>query len=146
MPGAKQNQQKREESGNVKVEIVHGDVIHSMWRKHSKDRRKSEVAISYHAATGQLMWCSKQNMGEQAVMWRDLKRQGKVEILEGNCVAREDKLGRTWNLLVVQPTNLDEAPIDKVALMEFGFAVSGYTYFFKSVENRDEIRRFVMEI
>jgi hypothetical protein len=145
MPGAKQNQQKREESGQT-MTIVHGDGLHKMWKAASKDRQKSEIALSMHAATNQLMWCSKQQMGEQSVLWRDLKREGKVEILEGNCVAREDKLGRTWNLLVVQPTNLEHAPIDKVALMEFGFAVSGYVYFFKSVENRDEIRRFVMEI
>lgn len=147
MPGAKQNQQKRQESG-MRMEVVHGDGIHKMWKAATKDKQKSEIALSLHQATNQLMWGSKQMMAEQAKLWRDMKRQGKIEILEGNCVARQDKSGKTWHLLVVQPTNLDhlQYSADKIALMEFGFLVSGFTYFFKSADNRDEIRRFVMEI
>lgn len=145
MPGAKQNQQKREQSGNVKAELVFADPLNRMWVAATKDRQKSEIAISYHVASKQLMWGSKDMMREQASLWRDLRRQGKIEILEGNCVARKDKRGKMWNLLVVQPTNLEEAQMDRIALLEFGFAVSGFVYFFKTAENRDIIYNFVME-
>jgi len=155
MPGAKQNQQKREQNGGAAAPqpkmaegcVVSGQEIRAMFADCAKDRQKSEIACTYYVAGRTLMWCNKEGMGEQAQLWRDLKRKGKLEILPGNNVAKKDQRGREWNLLVVQTTDPNEAPpADVVALLEFGFMVSGYVYFFKSVENRDSIYRYVMEI
>lgn len=153
MPGAKQNQEKRNQSGKPAEArmgegyIVTAEQVRSMWADCSKDRQKSEIACTWYVAGRTLMWANKTTMGEQANAWRDLKRQGKVTILPGNNVAKQDKRGRTWNFLVVQTTDINESPpSDVVALLEFGFMVSGYVYFFKSAENRDSIYRYVMEI
>lgn len=151
MPGAKQNQEKRNQSSTLprmgEGYIVTGEEVRAMWADCSKDRQKSEIACTWYVAGRTLMWANKTMMGGQANAWRDLKRQGKVTILPGNNVARQDKRGRTWNFLVVQTTDINEAPpCDVVALLEFGFQVSGYVYFFKSAENRDSIYRYVMEI
>ena len=155
MPGAKQNQQKREQNGGAAAPqpkmsegyIVQGSEIRKMFAECAKDRRKSEIACTYYVPGRTLMWCDKEGMGGQANAWRDLKREGKITILPGNNVAKKDLRGRTWNFLVVQTTDINESPpSDVVALLEFGFMVSGYVYFFKSVENRDSIYRYVMEI
>ena len=156
MPGAKQNQQKREQSSREQSStpprtgegyIVTAEHVRKMWADCSKDRQKSEIACTWYVAGKTLMWATKTMMGEQADLWRDLKRQGKLTILPGNNVARQDKRGRTWNMLVVQTTDINESPpADVVALLEFGFMVSGYVYFFKTAENRDIIYRYIMEI
>ena len=161
MPGAKQNQQKRQESQDktpmgraqmgpaMKSEgyVVCGEDIRRVWKSATSERQKSEIALTWYAAGKSMMWASKSSMGEQAVLWRDMVRKGEVNIREANNKQKVDSNGRTWNMLVVQPTNPDHAPpCDVVALLEFGFAVSGYVYFFKSVENRDSIYRFVMGV
>ena len=155
MGKAAQNAAKRAASGgNAAPEPQHRtgyimtkEQMNRMWKACSHDdKRKSEISVAWAAAKHDLMWMTHADMGQQSVMWRDLKRQGKIQIRDFNLFTREDHLGKTWNFLVVQPTNLEECSIDPVALMEFGVAVSGYAYFFKRQESRDEVYRFVNEI
>ena len=151
-----QNAAKRAASGKAEPErqqpqpegmIMTKEEMNDRWEKCAiGDKRKSEISVAWAAQARDLMWMTHANMGEQAKMWRDYKRQGRLQILEDNLFTREDHLGKTWNFLVVQPTNLEECSIDPVALMEFGVAVSGYAYFFKRQESRDEVYRFVNEL
>jgi hypothetical protein len=153
MGKAAQNAAKRAASGKPEQPQHQGGYImtkeqmNRMWKACSHDdKRKSEISVAWAAQARDLMWMTHADMGQQSVMWRDLKRQGKIQILEDNLFTRQDHLGKTWNFLIVQPTNLEECSIDPVALMEFGVAVSGYAYFFRRQESRDEVYRFVNEI
>ena len=156
MGKAAQNAAKRAASGKPEQQpeepqrqgfIMTKEEMNDRWRRCAiEDKRKSEISIAWAAAARDLMWMTHADMGQQSVMWRDLKRQGKIQIRDFNLFTREDHLGKTWNFLVVQPTNLEEAGIDPVALMEFGVAVSGFAYFFKRQESRDEVYRFVNEL
>jgi hypothetical protein len=157
MPGARANAIKREQTGRSpqiqqvknerEVMVFTRQEVNKMWVACAhNDKRKSEIAVSWNQQHSDMMWVTHTQMCEQAKLWRGWRREGKVNMLEANLFTREDHLGKTWNFLVVQPSNLEHCNIDRVALMEFDIAVSGFAYFFKSKSSRDEIYRYVNDL
>jgi hypothetical protein len=53
--------------------------------------------------------------------------------------------GVEWHFLVVQSTDPKDTLIDPIGCCLYGFTVSGTIYSFKSKDNRDKIRKYVMK-
>jgi|TARA_R110002153_G_C13084139_1_gene474706 hypothetical protein len=79
--------------------------------------------------------------------WRKLRKQGKVEMLEGNNLDDCKINGKTFYTLVVQTPN-ETMGLDPTGMGwdDRSFLVDGYIYYFQKKVNRDMVYNYVMGI
>ena len=100
----------------------------------------------YHREADDVGFNNKELVGADMKNWRKLRKQGKVEMLEGN--NKECKIkGRTYYTLVVQTPN-ESVGLDPTGLGwdDTSFFVDGYIYYFQKQVNRDMVYKYVMGI
>jgi hypothetical protein len=128
----------------MSARIISQKQMSGLWAEASKDRQKSEIACSFHGVAQDMMWLSKDQMGGQACLWRDQIKAGKIECRDYNNFDLEDeKTGKKWYCLVVQPTKEEDCQMDPIMMMVFGIMVDGFAYFYKTKSNRDSIYEFI---
>lgn len=129
------------------MSIYHREGVCSLWRRAKEDQKKGEVCIAWHNSARQLMWCSRPQIGCEMERFRGLIRDKKLECRDYNNFERKDCDGKVWYSYCIQPTdkemNVGGNPIN---LFVFGVMCDGFTYFFKSRENRDALFNYINDI
>ena len=74
------------------------------------------------------------------LLWKDLIKRGKLEVLECNNITREIH-GKQYYFLTVNPIGHD-ANLDPIGLA-IGFFVNGYIYGFRREANRDAVFNYL---
>ena len=105
--------------------------------QHAVDNKAS--IIFWHQAMSNVSYLIKEDnelwKGEMKRMRKDFKN-GKLKILEFNNKTRKNQFG-TWHQMIVQTSDMDECPDSPLALLGFGYMVSGLPYYFKNKRDRD---------
>ena len=106
-----------------------------------------ELGLFYNQRFNLLMGVDEDLLTRQIKLWCDEKKDKLMKCQDCNKVTqyfeREDGGKDEWHLLVIQPYNYrtEEYEIDKGidngALILFGYAVSGWVYYFKDIKMRD---------
>ena len=111
------------------------------------DRQKSrgECFFYHHKQTDQIMWGNKEEMTTEMKMWKQLRKDGILQMLEKNCKTKVID-GQTYYILVLQQLkNGVQEPVGIDMLgVGYGFMVDGFIYHFKSKTNRDLVFNWVM--
>ena len=91
---------------------------------------------------------NKAEMHQTMKTWRKSVKKGELEILLCNNKTVTTFDGKTWYMLVVQPTDkIDEvAWCDPAGVHLLGELVDGWIYMFRSEANRDAIQKYVMGV
>jgi hypothetical protein len=112
-----------------------------------KDRQKTrgETVFCFNQYANKFQWQNNEEMKEQMGIWKRQRKSGLITIQEGN---NHTKMidGKEWYILVVQPTDLTKCNIDRsgFGLDNEVFMVSGFIYYFRRIENRDIVYKYVM--
>lgn len=106
------------------------------------DIEPNELYFCWHHILKQAQMGTKEDMKGQMKIWKKQKRQGKLQILEGN--NREYEIdGNTYYTLVIQDTNMDKNPQMDPLGFGVGFMVSGFMYWFKTKYARDVVFNYL---
>ena len=103
---------------------------------------KSDIGFTFHQQYHDFMVMNKDEAKGQMLLWKQMAKDGKIMLLEGN--NREyDVEGKMIYSFVVQPTNQNHSPCICPLSLAMGTMVSGFTYAFTKKENRDSIYTYV---
>ena len=130
----------------MSVTVIHKDDATERLRRSAADKQRGEICMFYHREADDVGFNNKELVGADMKNWRKLRKQGKVEMLEGN--NKECKIkGRTYYTLVVQTPN-ESVGLDPTGLGwdDTSFFVDGYIYYFQKQVNRDMVYKYVMGI
>ena len=93
------------------------------------DRQKSrgECFFYHHKQTDQIMWGNKEEMTTEMKMWKQLRKDGILQMLEKNCKTKVID-GQTYYILVLQQLkNGVQEPVGIDMLgVGYGFMVDGF--------------------
>lgn len=109
-----------------------------------KQMKPTDIAWAYNHTNLECGSYSAENMRLCMKAWRILAKLGDVRIEEFNDRTKTID-GKEWHFLVVQTTDPSENLLDPIGMCLYGFTVSGTIYSFKSKDNRDKIRKYVMK-
>jgi len=104
-----------------------------------KGKVKSDIAITYHVGLGEMTVYNEKEMQEQMKLWKNLAKDGKIQIRE--CNNKEFELdNKKFHLLVLQTS--DHEAYCPLAL-SLGMMVSGFSYAFTNKSNRDAVYGYI---
>ena len=119
---------------------IHIDDVTTICKKILDTKNKTEICFSFIQHLKDFSVFNKQEMNEQMKLWKDLAKQGHIQLYpENNNEYNINK--KTLYLLVITPNNQD-CSICPLSLA-LGQLVTGYTYVFTKKENRDAIYNYV---
>jgi len=130
------------------MEIISRDRIRHMLQFVVFGRQKSrgETFFYFHAKAKDCCWGNNEELREQMIKWKKLRKEGYIEFKEQNNLTKKI-FGEEWYICVLQPTNLLECPSFDICGMGFddeSYLITGHIYFFKRIENRDAVFKYVM--
>jgi len=100
------------------------------------------VCFSYHQQLGQLTWLDPKPFRDEMKRYKNFIREGRLLIRE--CNNQEKKINNvSWYSLVIQNTKDEQNEMCIGSLKLFGFAVSGFVYWFSSKTNRDNMYKWL---
>ena len=111
-----------------------------------KDRQKTrgETVFCFNQYANDFQWQNNEEMKEQMSNWKRQRKSGLITIQEYNNHTKTID-GKEWHILVVQPTDLTKCDIDRSGFgLDQPFMVSGFIYYFRRIENRDIVYKYVM--
>tara|TARA_R110000868_G_scaffold375794_1_gene640456 strand:- start:1234 stop:1734 length:501 start_codon:yes stop_codon:yes gene_type:complete len=128
---------------------IRSEDVRKTLKKIVNNKEKSDICFTYIRQVKDISVFNKEEMKPQMLAWKNLRKEKKLVIQEVN---NETKIigGKTFYILVVQPTNEDgviqDAGIDPLGIGfdEGAYLVSGYIYIYKTKDNRDNIYKYVM--
>ena len=114
-----------------------------------KDRQKTrgETFFYLNRRANDVMWGNNDELLGEMKSWRKLRKNGVVKIMDYN--NRTVKIqGKEWHVLVLQSTHDDDDDIDPTGWGHDDglFLVTGFIYYFKSIQNRDATYKYVMRL
>ena len=111
------------------------------------DKRPDEVVMFFHRKANDMGYYTKKQLDGEAERWRDLQREGKVELLECNNNDEVFIKGKHFYIFVVQHKGI-EVGLDKTGMSwdDRTFLVDGFIYYFEDKFKRDTVYKYVMDI
>ena len=109
-----------------------------------QEKEKTDICWGYNQNVSRICVFDEEELHQQMKVWRTMALEGKIIIMNYNNMKRKTFDGKEWYILVVQPKELEDAPLDPVGTMLLGFMVSGYIYCFKNKKNRNDVAKWVM--
>ena len=109
-----------------------------------KQMKPKDIAWAYNATDNKCYSYSITDIQFHMCAWRQMAKNGYVRIEEFNDRTKTID-GIEWHFLVVQSTDPNDTRIDAIGCSLYGFTVSGTIYSFRSKDNRDKIRKYVMK-
>jgi hypothetical protein len=82
---------------------------------------------------------NKKEMNDQMLSWRDLAKEGKLQMYPENNMEYEVDDKKVYTLVISSKGNCNVCPIS----LAWGTMVYGYTYAFTKKENRDAVYGYV---
>tara|TARA_R110002126_G_scaffold59473_1_gene155834 strand:+ start:341 stop:829 length:489 start_codon:yes stop_codon:yes gene_type:complete len=116
--------------------ILHMDKVRDMCRGILSSKNKTDICLSYVKHVADFTVMNKDEMKVQMKRWKELIKDGKITILEGNNNEFDIDTKKVYTF-VITPVDF-ETSFCPVALA-WGTLVSGYTYVFTKKDNRDSI-------
>ena len=109
-----------------------------------QEKEKTDICWGYNHLNAGIASHNEETLHQQMKEWRNMALEGKIEIMNYNNMKRKTFDGKEWYILVVQPKELEDAPLDPVGMMLLGVMVSGYVYCFEKKKNRNDVAKWVM--
>ena len=134
-----EERKKRQNELKGKALIIHKDDTLKTLKK-LKMMGTTDVAFSMIHDVMMLSVFNDKEMNQQMLLWKDLIKRGKLEVLECNNITREIH-GKQYYFLTVTPIGQD-ANFDPIGLA-IGFLVNGYIYGFRREANRDAVFNYL---
>ncbi len=108
------------------------------YRNAVSDRRESEVALTYFRQHQQFGWLNHVQLIQQMHIWRDLYKQGHLDVSIGEHMVDEN----IYYTLILQTEEASAYP-DIFGLFVFNQIIFGILYAFPSKENRRMVLNFL---
>jgi hypothetical protein len=108
------------------------------YRNAVNDRRDSEVALTYFRQHQQFGWLNQVHLIQQMHIWRDLYKQGHLDVSIGENTINE----KTYYTLILH-TEEDSVCPDIFSLFVFNQIIFGIVYAFPNKENRRMVLNFL---
>ena len=111
------------------------------------DKRPGEICMFFHRGANDMSYYNKAQLAREAERWRDLQREGNVELLECNNKDEVFIKGKHFYIFVVQHKG-KEVGLDKTGMGwdDRTFLVDGFIYYFEDKFQRDTVYKYVMDI
>lgn len=100
----------------------------------------TDLAFTCIHDTLQMSVYNDEEMRGQMLLWKDLAKQGKLEVLEGNNYSHTID-GKEYYFLTITPIG-NETILSPIGVAT-GFLVNGYVYGFRRKTNRDAVFQYV---
>lgn len=120
--------------------VVKTDETKRLLRNLFKKWGTTDVAFCCIHDTLMMSVFNNNEMREQMILWKDLAKRGKLEVLEENNTTLEFE-GKEYHFLTITPTP-NKTNFDPVGVA-MGFLVNGYCYGFRRKENRDAVFKYI---
>lgn len=126
------------------MSIATPEAINARYRHCIQNRQKriGEVAISWDPCQLDIRKHNKEEMAENMKQLRRQRKAGEIILLADNNQTRTVN-GKTWYILVVQPTEDEALEINWFGMFVLDFMVGGHIIAFDRVENRDSVFHYV---
>jgi hypothetical protein len=134
-----EERKKRQDQLKGKSIIVHRDEVLKQLKQLNLMEKK-DVAFSMIHDVMILSVYNNEEMSRQMLLWKDLAKRGKIEVLKTNNIS-ETIHGKKYYFLTVNPIGQD-ANFDPIGLA-IGFIVNGYIYGFTREVNRDAVFAYI---
>jgi hypothetical protein len=138
-PSEKQIEERHEYLKKNEISTVHMDDVRRECRRILSIKNKTDICFTFIQHLMSFSVYNKEEMTDQMILWRDLAKKGKIEILAGN--NREHKIDdkKVYSFIITPTHDCNFCPVS----LALGTLVSGYTYVFTKEENRDRIYNYL---
>jgi hypothetical protein len=138
VPTAEERKERQNELKGKALVIHTDDTLKTL--KKLKMMGTSDVAFSMIHDVMMLSVFNDKEMNQQMLLWKDLAKKGKLEVLECNNITRTIH-GKEYYFMTVNPIG-QNANFDPIGLA-IGFLVNGYIYGFRREVNRDAVFNYI---
>jgi hypothetical protein len=102
-------------------------------------KNKTDICFTFITRVMDFCVLNKKEMNEQMILWKELAKNGTINIHEENNMEYEVNGKKLYTLVITPKNDCGYCPIS----LAWGTMVSGYTYVFTKQENRDAVYKYV---
>jgi hypothetical protein len=142
-PSAEQVKARREQLSKQRYHHIHCDDVRKMCQKILDVKNKTDIAFTFVQHLMDFSVLNKEEMNEQMKLWRNLAKEGKIQLYVENNMEYEvtggEKEKKVYSLVITPTGDANFCPMS----LAWGTMVSGFTYAFTKKENRDAVYAYV---
>jgi hypothetical protein len=131
----------------MSISITYKDQAVECLQWGASNKQRDEICMFYHRELKNIAFNNKAFVTEDMKSWRKLRKQGKLEMLEGNN-SNDCKINgkQYYTLVVSSPDGRMGFDPTGMGWDDISFIVDGYIYYFQKKVNRDMVYNYVMGI